>query len=373
MKKILFIASKYSTQENDPYLTNDLALEFSRKGCLVTVVAYGTENVIREKRSILENIIKVDGIKILKYIFVWPRLFLILLRLYRDKVQFDQIIMFGPCAVMWPVIFFLKRFGSLKRTAIICDIFPAFHVKSGTLPRISEPMLKFVESTMLVKFTEITAMGTNNKQFMEDYYKKIRLVNRVKIVPLWGRGVFSTDKRKNYEQGIRVIFGGQIIKGRAIKDLIYLIEQLSNKGLKITLDIYSKGLGYDELKSNYGFSSVVFFKDQVPRDEYIKLLSNYHVGAVVTDPRLDVPSFPSKVIDYVEAGLAIYCLIEKVSDLYDLDNYDTVYLNPFSFSEEEISNSIQFFTNLNKLDMKKDLLALRDYFSVRRASERIYE
>ena len=68
MKKILFIASKYSTQDNDPYLTNDLALEFSRKGYLVTVVAYGTENVIREERSILENIIKVDGIKILKYI-----------------------------------------------------------------------------------------------------------------------------------------------------------------------------------------------------------------------------------------------------------------------------------------------------------------
>ncbi len=374
MKKILFIAPKYSIDDNSPYLTNDLAEELALQAIELNVVAYGEEQVQRTHKKINERVIKISSkIKIVKYFLIWPRLFFSCWKLLRQEKKVDQIVMFGPLTVMWPAAFLIKYFKAAKKTAIIFDIFPIHQVKIGSLPSFTAPFLKFFERALLANFTEITAMGENNKRYIERYYETEKLTIPVKIMPLWGRGEQSlqTDP-KSYEE-IRIIFGGQVIKGREIEVLIHFLEELRARGLALSLDLYSKGADFEALKLQYASKKWLHFKNQLPRNDYFKQLSGYHVGAIVTDRQSDLPTFPSKIIDYLEAGLQVYCLVEKESDLHSLGDNSVVYINSFCFSAEEIERSLYFFKNLSHSEATKKIADLRQFFSVEAAALRLVE
>lgn len=375
MKKILFVASKYSSIDDSPYLTNDLAQQLTKQGCDVTVVAYSDENTSRRKYDISENLIKISfKIKILKYLLVWPRLFWVISRIFWRHHGFDQIIMFAPLSVMWPAAFLLKYFKSDKKTAIIFDIFPIHQIKIGALPSAINGLLKFLEKRLLANFSEITAMGERNKAYIENYYSTVDLVCAVKVVNLWGRGAFDakSSRVESVSDVVRVVFGGQIIKGRQVESLIDFFDKLRARGLLLTLDIYSKGAGFDDLKRSYSSYSWIDFKDQLPRDQYFAELSRYHVGAIVTDQNSDLPTFPSKIIDYVEAGLKVYCLVEMESELHSVvGGYPSVYLNPFCFSDAEVEQSLDFFMGAINTGLDSGGSDLRNIFSVRTAASRL--
>ncbi|MEZ9859218.1 hypothetical protein AB4381_12165, partial [Vibrio splendidus] len=56
MKKILFVTSKYSSSEDNKYLTNDLVDSFVEKGDSVKVIAIGDNNSSNTSKFISENL-----------------------------------------------------------------------------------------------------------------------------------------------------------------------------------------------------------------------------------------------------------------------------------------------------------------------------
>lgn len=375
MKKILLIASKYSTTSDSPYLTNDLALELVRLGHHVTIIAYGDATIKRTSDYLSEHVIDISSnVKYLKYFLIWPRLFLLALEVYKKNKDFDQIIMFAPLSTMLPAAFFIRHIHAAKKTAIIFDIFPIAQMKIGALPAWLANTLLLIERYLLSGFSEITAMGKNNKKYIEEYYQTEKMNCPVKVVNLWGRNISHARVRNiQHTDALRIIFGGQIIKGRELEALILFFSTLRKKGMQITFDIYSQGVDFEILKEFYAKEKWLKFKEQLPRERYIAELANYNIGAIVTDKRSDLPTFPSKIIDYVSAGLRVYALVEEESDFNtELSNFTSVvYTNAFDYSDEEIDKSISFLnaaeTNAHNLEIEK----IRKIFSVTTATTRL--
>jgi hypothetical protein len=245
-------------------------------------------------------------------------------------------------------------------------------VKIGSLASTIELPLKFLEKYLLAKFTEITAMGKNNKQIIEEYYSTEKLGVEVKLLNLWGRGNYPNRWGKKADNVVRVVFGGQIIKGRKLEVLIEFFGKLKERGILLNLDIYSKGSDFDQMKETYEDFEWLKFKELLPRKEYFSLLLMYDFGVIVTDNKSNLPTFPSKIIDYIEAGLKVYCLVEKESELFTiLGNNKSIYLNNFNFSEEEINNSSKFFTESRNDEIESDINKVKDIFSVKTAVARL--
>lgn len=369
------IFSKYMATSDNPYLTNDLVDELRLQGHKVTVVAYGDLSVVKKTEHLEEHIIKVSSsIKILKYVLLWPKLLYHLIIAFRNNGPFDQIVVQAPLAVKLPAAFFVKFASSRKKTLMIFDIFPLHHTKIRSLPPWSEKILKPLEMFLMKGFTEITAMGKGNRQFIQDYYFGGNVTVPIKIMYLWGKSN-ANIRPANYVDGpIRIVFGGQIVKGRNSVALIEFLNILRKRNLDLTLTFYSWGEEYEGMKRKYADYEWISFQRQVSRKDYQLLLLNFHVGAIVTDKSADMPTFPSKIIDYINFGLYCFCLVENESELYNVvGDFRRIYINSFDFSEIGIQSAISFFDSIKNIDTDHEVYELINIFSVKNAVRKLLE
>lgn len=348
-------------------------MELLRQGYKVTVVALGESSVNRLDEHIEEHIIKsYSKPRILKHVFIWPTIIATLLKVINRNSKYDQVIMFAPLSVMWPAAFIVRFISAAKKTAVIFDIYPVHQVKIGAIPSLLERPLKSIELWLFSGFTEFTAMGEYNRKYIKNYYFSAKNETSVKILNLWGRGIHAKFRNSRHDDVVRAVFGGQITKGRDFNALLVFFEKLRSTGLALELDIYSHGADYDELKKSYSRISWIKFKGRMPREEYFDRLPDYDVGIIVTDQKADLPTFPSKIVDYIEAGLRTYCLVERESELYSLlGKFDVVYINPFRFDAEEVSKSAAFLNGCRDGHDGEQFQKIRDLFSAKTAVHRL--
>ncbi|OQA22234.1 MAG: hypothetical protein BWY63_00926 [Chloroflexi bacterium ADurb.Bin360] len=373
MKKLLFISVKYSGRDRDPYLTDDLVHEMHKQGHQITVIAYGDKHISRARDGLTEYVLRVPpSPKILKYFALWPALFLRVSSTLVAHAAYDQIIVTAPLSVLWPAALAVRFARSLQKTVVIFDIYPAHQVRIGALPRRAESLLKWLEIFLLRGFTEVTAMGQNNEQYIRDYYFRGTGNMPIKIISLWARmNRFASSVC--YSGGpVKIVFGGQIIKGRSIDRLVEFLGKVRQKGSDIELTFFSWGPHYEELIHKYSQLHWIYFNSRVDREEYWKLLPDYHVGAIVTDETVNLPAFPSKIVDYLSAGLYCFCLVEPASELYTtLGGYRRVYINSFDFSDSGLQSASDFFHSIGNNCNDPELLALERVFSVSTAVARV--
>ena len=70
----------------------------------------------------------------------------------------------------------------------------------------------------------------------------------------------------------------------------------------------------DIIRETMGDASNVFFLGQISRSEYLNIAAACDVGLVCTVDGVDVPTFPSKSIDYFRAKLPILASVELTTD-----------------------------------------------------------
>lgn len=376
MKKILFVASKYSSFDDNSYLTNDLAKHFSKQGCDVTVVAYSDKNVTMRKQDVNENLLKISSkIKILKYLMVWPRLFVVLVRIFWKYPEFNQIIMFAPLSVMWPAVIAIRLIRCRVKTCIIFDIYPEHQIQSGSLPRILSPMLRAVEVWLLHYFDEITGMSPANVDAIQRVYGKAVLKKRFKILPPWGveQIIHKNDLVRpinSESHEIKIVFGGQICRGRDFGKAIYFLNLLKARGLKIKLTVFTDEMSAISL-STYIEEPYPWIEicDQLPRNEYLNALTEFDFGLIVTDPKVSLPTFPSKIVDYVAARLRCLCLIESASDFdLALPLPNIIHVNKFVFDEAALK-AAEAFLNSKDFDYTNEFQVASMTLSVELAAK----
>lgn len=370
MKSFLFVCSKYSQNSSNPYLTDIIVSKLREKGHHVSVLGVGDIEFYNELDFPFDYLYKVENkFGALKYIFLW---FGSILKFYKNNRvrEFDFIIFFAPLIVFTPIVYVITfLFKSSKKICVIFDFFPSHQVQIGLIPKIFEKPFKFLETLLLSKFDILTGMSPNNISMINKYYgiEKLEKI-QVKLLPLWTTKIRELKPQldiSNDSKTFNLIFGGQIVPGRNIEVLLnFILNVNKNNSINLKLTIYSWGEEFERLKILYSDFTSIEFRQRVNKELYLKRLSEFDLGIIVTNPDVTFPTFPSKILDYLNCGLPCLAFIEKASDLSAMfKNEDFVLVNNFDFNIFQ-ENKIIDFIRKSRINRIQNLVKLDEIFYV---------
>lgn len=327
--RVGILCTKFSLDSSSKWLTNELADSLKKKGCAVDVffIDWDAQEQVPCVREIINgvNVYRVAAISknagVKKWIFSSLRLLSIIKNTYKGGEP-DLIISFSPSVTMFfPLIFinFIKKWNSFL---IQWDFFPYHHRQIGLINNnIYYFFAKILENIFIRGFNNVGCMSGKNVLYLRDKYI-LKSNQNVSIVPIWGENskIDFLDKelvRSKYQLPLDkkiVVFGGQLVAGRGIEEIVECA-----KIMQTATDIIFLVIGSGRLQSiiekyiEDGGGNIIYLK-KVSRDNYIEIISACDAGLVSTVRNVDVPSFPSKTIDYLRVGIPIIASVEKTTD-----------------------------------------------------------
>lgn len=336
--KVLMLATKYSCEENSPYLTDELAREIAKLGHEIHVLWVNWERgskVLRERYcNNLLTVHEVSSVHINWGPNYWRRFVRWFLTPWRVAINVYQIqklndpdllIAYSPLTALWLPVWLLTRQTKIRRYLVQWDFFPDAQRQDGALRSAKlAQVLHWIENWLMNRFTVIGCMSPRNIEYMQNNYK-IKNDIEIKYLPIWTsrpqyKNVPREIVRRRYGLPMDkpiLVFGGQFVTGRGIEEILAASEVSSQAGEDFCILFIGKGplIKYINEVISRGVSNVMVLNN-IPRDEYLTLLSACDVGLVST-LRVAVPTFPSKSLDYIQVGLPILASVDPRTDFGD--------------------------------------------------------
>jgi glycosyltransferase involved in cell wall biosynthesis len=320
-----------SFPKNDSNLYTDLAEEFKDKGHDVYVATilekkYGGSTCIEERNGLrvlrikTGNLFKVNyiikGITTLSLSYLFKKA----INKNFNNIRFDLVIYPSPPITLELVVSFLKKRDKCKTYLILRDIFPQNAVDLRMMS--NNLIFKYFrkEEQRLYDISDhIGCMSRGNI----DYVVKHNNVdpNKLELLCNWKRKnnlkneVVDYRKKYRLENKFVAIFGGKI--GYA-QELTFLLElaKIYKECKEIVFLIVGDGIERKKIENIVKKENLrnVLIKDPLPREEYDRLIRVCDIGLVNLSRNFTIPNFPSKAVDYFEAGIPILAAIDKNTD-----------------------------------------------------------
>lgn len=335
-KRILLVCSKFSLDEANGWLTNDLAQQLSKRGHAVDVlhldwsgnvhahetVMYGNVNVTTIAALRVPAFLPAKVKNVLKWLFssyVAARW----MKRHRPDRAYGLIIGFSPAIVTHGLLRALARPGQ-HRYMILWDFFPRYHAELGMLPErgMFYRVAKRLEAAAIRMYHTVGCMSPGNVDFLRRYHNDYS--GTAEVLPLWGPAsavdTQGRDAMRTHlglgEQDVACVFGGQLIPGRGIEHIFTLAKRVRDTLPQVQFIIAGSGPLQGDIESRLASGEFlnVHFVGQLPRHEYLALLAAGDIGLVFNSGHVSVPTFPSKSIDYFRASLPILGAVEAASD-----------------------------------------------------------
>ncbi len=324
MMRVLLLTLKLGDFGENKWLTDELAREFADRGVAVDVVLIEfNKGENKRERYWIDELISVDVHTINNKKTLMGGLFLfwqwlkVLSNIKENYCSNNYDLVLGPsiATIFHGVVGELKK-KSVNSTSIMIlwDFFPVHHVQIGRVSAILSRPLYYLEKINVSKYDCVGLMSEQNRFFFNSYFglagiKKI-------LLPIWGGGEVEPRLIRKKSDVIKIIFGGQLCKGRGIEQLLALAASYPELSNSCQITIMGDGPLYDYLEDQIKLTDLKLLKLQrrVTRLEYLKMLHEYDFGLVITTPNVDVPTFPSKSLDYMIAGVPIIACVEKTTD-----------------------------------------------------------
>ena len=335
---ILMLCSKYSFSDNDPWLTNELADSLVAQGNLVRVVVLDwSGGVVEPMRHISTTGISVLFLPPLQVIGVgrflrnlakWLFSARVVARLVAAELQeeqFDLVISFSPSVVMRGLLSRCLRQFCCPAYLVQWDFFPFHHQQIGIFSPWLVRFAAWFEEREIRRFTAIGCMSLKNIEYLQGHYH-LRPEQNVHLLPIWGRPKVIPYLDRNElrrSNGLPIgrviaVFGGQLVAGRGIEDLIEVAELARRRDPRLYFLVIGSGPLEADVKKYIGKKGTnLQWFPRIPREDYLQLLSACDIGLVCTVRGVDVPSFPSKTIDFFQASLPIVASVETTTDYSD--------------------------------------------------------
>lgn len=159
-----------------------------------------------------------------------------------------------------------------------------------------------------------------NIEFIIKHYPK---TNRDKftVMPFWQKPttISPCQSLKNNDPELKdkfvVVYGGSIGAAQRVERMIELAEATSD--IKdIVFLVLGKGAYLPVIKkmaSDKNLSNVVF-KEFLPQDQYLSLLSSCDVGMIILHEKTGMPNFPSKTMGYLNMKVPVLAALDYVTD-----------------------------------------------------------
>ncbi len=366
---ILMVCTKYSLSTDSKYLTNDLAVALVNEGHSVDVICTG--DVERTESATIEGVrvwsMRAQGKGGAKYASTWTRSVAQHVRVARQAGGIDLVILFGPLVTTAPHVLLTRLHKPKHVVTIVFDIFPKHQVQLGMFPVKAESLLRWAESRLLNMCDTVTGMTQSNVDYMEDYYRLPE--SKLATMNVWTGKAGIAKPKEAY--GSAIVFGGQLVAGRDIEFAIDFLGKCRSHNPDITLHIHSWGEEYDRIKEKYASSDWIYCKGKISRDRYVDEIAKYDAGLIVTDPNVEISTFPSKAMDYLGSGLRLLCFVEEQNDLESvIDDSNVLFTNHFDNSEPQVKKLSKFLLEADPASGRRALSA-HGTFDVRETVNRI--
>jgi glycosyltransferase involved in cell wall biosynthesis len=324
---VLILSKRLSLKGEDPWLIDDLAECFSARGFHVVIALVDLSGqwpkgiTKRAGITILSYPIK-KGNKIRKLLsLVIANLWLVKEVVKHRSINFEFLLGYSVVSVFLPFLFFYSFFkNTRKKLLFLWDFFPIHHqeiggVKSKTIAKV----LYRLENFSVRFFDCVGLMSEKNKLFFDEYHPNYS--GSKCVIPVWGKDRRLSSKgtlQNKLQDGLDIVFGGQLVKGRGVDAIIELSEIIEDKGNKIRIHVFGGGELSERIRGYAESSKVLIYYGLVAREEYLECIKRFDLGLIVTVPNVSIPSFPSKVIDYFVCSKPVLACVEKTTDFGDV-------------------------------------------------------
>ena len=335
--KILMLCTRFSLEAASPTLADELAGELARQGHSVTVQVADWANDFKGQACdrvlpnavhvIIEAAMLVTWLPLrLRRLLKWLLSSLLLARtswILSRKLKPDLVVAFSPLTALYLPVWLLTRPLGQRRFLVQWDFFPDSHVQNKVLHGARKiRILRMLESYLMRRFDRIGCMSPRNLDYLREYCN-IAKENEGVHLPLWTSAPpFPTLPRDIVRTRLDLppnasifVFGGQFIPGRGIEDILIASRALSPSVDNVLFLFIGSGpmahLIDGEIAKNNPFVHLI---GGLPRTEYLQVVSACDVGIVCTVRDVTVPTFPSKSMDYLLAGLPILASVEASTD-----------------------------------------------------------
>lgn len=208
----------------------------------------------------------------------------------------------------------LRMSGVARKTGfVLWDFFPVAHVEAGSLALGPLERPAYALERKIARESDILLpMSPAGARYARSYYGLPG--SRMAILPPWGRATAIPSSQPKFSR-FTCAWGGQFIARRAIPDLLHAARIIADKGLEVDFRLAGDGpllSDCEDMARDLALPNV-HFEGRLSREDYLALLTRSHVALSIMEPSTS-PSFPSKTVDYCQAGLPLIASVEEGND-----------------------------------------------------------
>lgn len=249
---------------------------------------------------------------------------------YFNDVKFDSVLYSTPPITLEKVVKFVKQRDGAKTYLLLKDIFPQNAVDLGILKTSGARSYIYRyfrkrEKNLYELSDYIGCMSPANVEFL----LKNNPVISDKNVEVCPNSIEATDKNVSLNERLQIrnkynipidktifIYGGNLGKPQGIDFLIDCIKSNELKKSSYFL-IIGSGTEFDKLQKffikNKPINSSLL--NQLPKEDYDKLVYSCDVGLIFLEKRFTIPNFPSRILTYMQASMPVLAATDVNTDL----------------------------------------------------------
>lgn len=369
MKIVYLTLSNIETVHKKGIYT-DLVREFVKNGDEVTIISpyerrYGKQTQFIHEKNVdilkvkIGNITKTKkiekGISTLSIDFFYLKA----IKKYLKDTHFDLILYSTPPITFLKSIKYLKHKNECPTYLMLKDIFPQNAVD---LEMISQN--GFLHKYFLKKEKDlyeisdyIGCMSHKNVEYINahnslDKRKLHILPNAISLNEKHDKTELNNELYKKYripKEKYIFIYGGNIGKPQNVDFLVDNLERIEKEIPDVFFLIIGSGTEFERLKQRINSlkSDNCIILNQVPVDEYDKLVSLSDVGVIMLDYRFTIPNFPSRLLSYMEYSKPVLCITDSATDVGRIAEKNKFGIWAPSNDSEKLISSIRSIINID--------------------------
>lgn len=345
----------------------------------VTYLFAKTGNITKNKKFIEK------GIAVVKAGFQYRH------ELIKSKNQkFDLVICTTPCITFETAVRYIKKRDNAKVVLLLKDMWPYdllfdnILTKTGWKGFVYRHFERMAEK--LFEDSEVIGcMTPKNKSFLEAVYNHSEPLDKAIIIPnsiepfwleiseehrLALREQYGVPKEKTV-----FVYGGNLGVAQGPDFVIAAIKAAALNNNEAYFLIVGNGTDANRIKDSLSNLENVKCISALPHDTYEELVYACDVGLVFLNWNCHTPNSPSRILQYMEAGLPVICATDDTTDIGTITAEGEFGIACRSNNIKEFENAVKVMLDKNKREIMG--ASSREYlervFSVKVTCEKIFQ
>ena len=327
--KILYISTVFPKEEENSTIYTDLVEELIKKGDQVTVVTIEKNLKPFQYKTSKERgaiVFRCGCFPIYNVNFLLKGIGIVFLSFFLERIirkinikNFDLLLYEVPPITLEKIIRKIKKHYQIKTFLMLKDIFPQNAVDIGLMKKNSF-IFKYFKKKEESLYDVSDYIGCMSKENVNYILKHNPKISKEKV------GYFPNTKKDNGNKDIdfelkkeklQFVYGGNMGLPQGVLNIAPAISSFKNEK-DIEFIFIGRGTERDKISEYFKEQKNVKVLENLPREEYEKLLSNCDAGFIFLDSRFTIPNYPSRTLAYLEKGIPIIAATDKNTDIKDL-------------------------------------------------------